>query len=352
MNPFKECVKTCVGIGLVSSMTLISVAAIAEATNKTPLSQRVRAVIHEYATKDHLKEFAKDRGKDQLKDCVADMIMAVGDKFIHGPFTKGGGDEQVTKQVVSEVLDGPRSPEKLLIMVAQIVLAGSELAPPALDEAPQQTMNSASPVPAVASPDPAVSGLRVVPIATPAPNPDRPLVVPAIPVGDAGEPHGFEQPVNSGIASGQSPQHSTDGQRAADSHVSAPNAAPQTANGGWPATNPSDLGPQAHSEHAPVLEAGTGNGLAEDHPDPVIHGEVPDRSQSAIAPTPSAAPATAASPASSPAERAEPLVGRSVVPVAHAHEGAQGGGSGSGGRAGNWAGGDAHGDGPTMVADR
>jgi hypothetical protein len=39
-----------------------------------------------------------------VTDRIVDKIMDIGNKYVHGPFTKGGGDEQVTRDLVSDVV--------------------------------------------------------------------------------------------------------------------------------------------------------------------------------------------------------------------------------------------------------
>ena len=39
-----------------------------------------------------------------ISDRIVDTIMEFGDKYIHGPFTKGGGDEQATRNFFLDVV--------------------------------------------------------------------------------------------------------------------------------------------------------------------------------------------------------------------------------------------------------
>jgi hypothetical protein len=234
--------------------------------------------------------------------------MDAGDKYVHGPFTKGGGDEQVTREVIQDVADGPKGLAELPLIVAKIIFTGSELAPPSLDEVPQVTSIVAPPNRSTTSPAQPVPFAipEPVPGAPPAappivPNPDRPLILSSVQVpGHDVDRAGGLQP-DRADHSADSVQHSDDGQHAADSHVAPSNAAAQNSNDGWPSTDPSDLN-HVGSDHPIVIGAG-GPGLAESHPDLTIHNEVtgPPSSQAAPAATPAPAPAAAPAPAPAPA---------------------------------------------------
>jgi hypothetical protein len=76
--------------------------------------------------KERAKEFAKEKVKDKIedvayKDRITDALMDFGDKHIGGPFKKGGGDEQATRSLISEIL----SPGKWYSALWDITL-GSE----------------------------------------------------------------------------------------------------------------------------------------------------------------------------------------------------------------------------------
>src|SRR5580692_5330224 len=58
------------------------------------------------ALKDHVKDAVKDKRRDpwDWRGKLVDLAMRKGDKYIHGPFTKGGGDEEATRVFLVDLL--------------------------------------------------------------------------------------------------------------------------------------------------------------------------------------------------------------------------------------------------------
>jgi hypothetical protein len=95
---------------------------------------------------------------------VVDKIMDWGDRHIHGPFTKGGGDEKATRQVVSAFV----SPGKAWKAFYDITIGGESGTATAEQDTPGDSQKQGVPLPA---------GTHVqVPIGQPQPTPTQPVV--------------------------------------------------------------------------------------------------------------------------------------------------------------------------------
>ena len=93
-------------------------------------------------TRDKINKFLKEKSGekareklvDKFRDKAVDLIMYEGAKHIGGPFTKGGGDEEIAREIVTDLID-PRewNPLGAAKAVPKTVISGSKTQSPRQD---------------------------------------------------------------------------------------------------------------------------------------------------------------------------------------------------------------------------
>jgi hypothetical protein len=315
-----------------------------------------------------------------MADQIVDSIMNWGDKHIGGPFKKGGGDEAVTREVVSLIVE----PQKAGKVIVDLSFRGSSTATPAQDT-PGYSQQHGTPVPSGTHKQVAIGQPPTpqAPNQTPQNQPSisiNPEIHPVdtAPVNhsmDTAAPLTTQRPDRNIQASGAGPLSGdhTHADNAATGGTSSSGAGNHASSGNSSGTAQNPPSPQtwlragetplADASNQPTIEinqnrdlaTGTSNGSPSDAPRPAATPTAPATTTPSPAATPNAPPAARSGGSSS--EPSKGMIEKSVIPsMPHdvgvtSHEpgggraggnggggGGNGGGGGGGGRGGGWTG--------------